>query len=175
MIVGKSDLLRIIEKQRLVIDPFESSSVRCNGVDLSISERIVRLENDNEILDTHNNHIDRYYSTEQSPSFVIFPNEHMLACTHERIILPNDIVGLVTLRSTYTRLGLSAPCGMVEAGFNGQLTLEIIGGSFPVRIYAGDRVFHIIFMELTGDHKATYRGKYQNQAGVTLPILDSER
>jgi len=167
-------LLKIIKQQRLVIEPFESSSVKCNGIDLRISEHIARLESDNEILDTHSNDVDRYYCAEQSPSFIVFPNEHILACTHERIMLPDDIVGLVNLRSTYTRLGLTAPCGIVEAGFNGQLTLEIIGGSFPVRVYARDRVFHIMFMELTGDHRSTYRGKYQNQVGATLPILDSK-
>lgn len=130
MVLGKSDLLEIIRKQRLVIEPFQSSSVKCNGIDLRISEHIARLKSDKEVLDTHRSDVNKYYSAEKSSSFAIFPSEHILACTHERIMLPEDIVGLVNLRSTYTRLGLSAPCGMVEAGFNGQLTLEILGEAF---------------------------------------------
>jgi dCTP deaminase len=60
-------------------------------------------------------------------TFVLEPGEFVLALTHERIWVPNHLIGLVEGRSTYARVGLSmhqtAP--WIQPGWNGQITLEI--------------------------------------------------
>jgi dCTP deaminase len=89
--------------------------------------------------------------------------------------MPMDLMGFVQLRSTYARLGLALPPTIIDANFSGQLTLEVLGGSFPVKIYAGDRFCHIIFAKLTSPVEKPYIGKYQLQRGVTLPIPDKEK
>jgi len=57
---------------------------------------------------------------------------------------------------------------IIDAGFEGQITLEVHGGAFPVILRKGMRFAHVVFMRLTGATKP-YRGKYQGQRGVTLP------
>ena len=85
--------------------------------------------------------------------------------------MPNNMIGIVGLRSSYSRLGLQMPLGFIDPGFIGQLTLEISGGSFPVLLYEGDRIFRVMFVMLNRASTKTYKGKYQNQEGVTLPIF----
>jgi len=75
------------------------------------------------------------------------------------------------LRSTYARMGLSIPPTIVDAGFEGHLTIEIIGGGFPIKIYSGQGFLHIIFCKLTSPVGKPYDGKYLGQQGVTFPRL----
>ena len=174
MILRETELRGYIQSKRLLVEPFSEKILQYNGLDLRLGNQIARLRPCCDIFDTHDQKIfDRYYTRESDSSFIIRPHEHFLACTYEKLGLPNNLVGFVNLRSTCTRLGLFSPCGFVEAGFSGQLTVEIIGGSFPLKVYVGDRMFHIVFMVLTSETESIYKGKYQNQAGVTLPILDS--
>jgi dCTP deaminase len=63
----------------------------------------------------------------------------------------------------------------IEPGWRGQITLEISNiGSDPVWIYPGEGIGQIIFMWIDGCPERTYadkQGKYQNQHGVTGPIV----
>ncbi len=77
-------------------------------------------------------------------------------------------MGFVNLRSSYARIGLSLPPTIIDAGFKGQLTLHVTGGSFQIRLYAKDRFFHIALAKLTSD-SVKYRGIYLGQKGVTYP------
>lgn len=60
---------------------------------------------------------------------------------------------------------------IIDGGFEGQLTVELIGGPFPVKLYAGERFIHVVFAKLTSPVEKPYMGKYQGQKGVTLPKL----
>ncbi len=60
---------------------------------------------------------------------------------------------------------------IIDGGFEGQLTIELIGGPFPVKLYAGERFIHVVFAKLTSPVEKPYTGKYQGQKGVTLPKL----
>jgi dCTP deaminase len=73
--------------------------------------------------------------------------------THERIRMPNHLIGLVEGRSTYARVGLTmhqtAP--WIQPGWAGQITLEI-RNSGPLRIDLTpivDRPCQITFFQLT--------------------------
>jgi len=76
------------------------------------------------------------------------------------------------LRSTYARFGLYIPPTVVDAGFHGQLTIEIIGSNLPVKIYPNQRFLHLIFVKTSSPVYKPYTGKYQKQTGVTPPKPD---
>jgi dCTP deaminase len=78
-------------------------------------------------------------------------------------------MGFVNLRSSYARIGLTIPPTIVDANFEGQLTIELVGGDFPVKLYAGDRFLHVVFARLSSIVEKPYSGKYQGQKGVRLP------
>lgn len=58
---------------------------------------------------------------------------------------------------------------VIDAGFEGQLTIELVGGEFPVRLTTGTRFLHVIFSKLSSPASRPYKGKYQGQRGVKLP------
>ncbi|MEN3047755.1 MAG: dCTP deaminase [Candidatus Caldarchaeales archaeon] len=171
MILSDFDLWNYIKSGRLRVDPIFEDTVRENGLDLRIGEEIARLRPVEEVLDTMDGDVRRFYQIERGGSFVIRPREHVLLHTVEYVSMPKDLMGFVNLRSTFARLGLSIPPTIIDADFEGQLTIEMVGGEFPVRLHAGQRFLHVVFAKLTSEVSSPYRGKYQGQKGVRLPEL----
>lgn len=172
MILSRTDLLDAVKKGYLVIEPFNDEIVRENGIDLRIGDEIAILLNNPEPLDPDNilkHDLQEYYKIVKiDRAFILQPYMKVLVSTLEYIKMPNDIAGFVELRSTFARLGLSIPPTIIDAGFEGQLTLEVHGGAFPVLLKRGMRFAHVVFMKLLSKTEP-YRGKYQGQRGVTLP------
>jgi dCTP deaminase len=174
-ILSNRDLRMYIDTDLLKVDPLYSDVIRENGLDLRIGPEILRLHASDDVLDTRSGKgIEGRYTVESGLSFVINPRERILCRTQEYIEMSNDLVGFCELRVTYSLLGLSIPPTMVDAGFPGTLTIEMISDSgFPIRFYHGDRFMHVIFSKLTSKTEKPYQGKYKGQLAVTPPILDS--
>ncbi len=172
MILSDFDLWNYLRSKRLVIDPFEDEIVRENGLDLRIGRHIARFKQTNEELDTKNSDITQFYTLEEGDSFIIKPHEHVLLHTIEYMKLPTDLMGFVNLRSSYARIGLTIPPTIIDANFEGQLTIELVGSDFPVRLHAGERFLHVVFARLSSPVEKPYMGKYQGQRGVRLPSFN---
>jgi dCTP deaminase len=85
-----------------------------------------------------------------------------LASTVEYFTMPNNLVGVVHDKSTWARCGLSVFNTVIEPGWYGWLTLELVyHGWKPLHIPAGAGIAQVIFHE-TSD-TARYTGKYQGQ------------
>jgi len=169
MILSNLDIHRHIKQKRLVVDPLNEDTVRENGIDLRLGSEIARLKRTNVTFDPHGkNKYQQFFKKEFGESFIVNPDERILVCTLEYIELKSGLMGIVNLRSSYARIGLSLPPTIIDAGFKGQLTLHVTGGSFPMRLYAKDRFFHIVLAKLTSD-SVKYRGIYLGQKGVTYP------
>ncbi len=170
LILSDFDLWNYIRSGRLVVKPFRDDIVRENGLDLRIGRQIARMKPIDRVFDTHNDeNITEFYELEEGESFIIKPREHVLLHTQEYIKLPLDLMGFVNLRSSYARIGLSIPPTIIDANFEGELTIELLGGEFPVRLYAGDRFLHVVFAKLSSPVDKPYSGRYQGQRGVRLP------
>lgn len=85
-------------------------------------------------------------------SFVLRPNEFVLALTYESIRVPNNLIALVEGRSTYARVGLSmhqtAP--WIQPGWEGPIVLEIMNhGPLNIELTPEiDRPCQLTFFEL---------------------------
>ncbi len=173
MILSDWDIRVYLEKNLLVINPIYPDTIRENGVDLRFGEEFCRFPKRSDVVvDTRNHRIDEILKCEkttQEKGFIINPLEHVLAVTHEWIELPHDLIGFVNLRSTFARYSLYIPPTIVDAGFRGNLTIELIGGSIPIKIYPGQRFLHLIFARTSSPVYKPYSGKYQSQRGVTPP------
>ena len=91
-----------------------------------------------------------------------------LASAIEEFDMPTDLVGVVHDKSTWARQGLSVFNTVIEPGFKGGLTLELVfHGNKEVVIPAGSGIAQVIFTSLA--HDASYEGKYQDQAD--MPVL----
>jgi len=171
MILSDRDLKYYLEKEWIKIVPFSEEIVRENGIDLRIGSQFARLKKTNKIFNEGDN-IEDFYEIIDLNEIIVQPHEHLLMTTLEYIELPNDIMAFVNLRSTYARLGISIPPTIVDAGFKGQLTIEIVGSEFPIRLTSGSRFLHLIFARTLTPVENPYHGKYQKQNNVTLPKFE---
>ena len=90
-------------------------------------------------------------------------NNFALASAMEEFQMPKDLVGVVHDKSTWARKGLSLFNTVIEPGWNGFLTLELVfHGRQPVTIKRGQGIAQVLFsrLEEDGDYGD---GKYQNQ------------
>ncbi len=86
-----------------------------------------------------------------------------LASAIEEFDMPSDLVGVVHDKSTWARQGLSVFNTVIEPGFKGGLTLELVfHGYEELIIPAGAGIAQVIFSTLA--HDARYEGKYSGQS-----------
>lgn len=95
--------------------------------------------------------------------FMLHPNQLILATTFEYLSLPYDISCTIMSRSSWGRLGLIvATAAMVQPGYKGCLTLELVNSSeSPIALYPGLSVGQLVFH--TVDAKGgieSYGGRY---------------
>jgi dCTP deaminase len=138
---------------------------------MRIGGKIARLTSRGSLFDPRVDDPLDFVEFEEGESFVIYPNEHVLLHTVEYIRMPKDLMAFVNLRSSFARIGLILPPTIVDANFEGELTIELIGGNFPIRLYRGDRFLHLVFAKLLSPAVRPYSGKYQGQRGVQIPIF----
>jgi len=170
MILGDRDLKYYLEKGWIVIKPLKEDNIRENGVDMRVGGEIARFKMTDELFEEGKD-VSRFFQKEIGDEFVIKPNEHVLLVTEEYLRLPNDIMAFVNLRSSFARLGLTIPPTIVDAGFEGQLTIELVGSTFPIKLKRDTRLLHLIFAKTLSPVERAYQGRYQGQTGVTLPRL----
>jgi len=84
-----------------------------------------------------------------------------LASTIDEFQMPDNLVGVVHDKSTWARLGLSVFNTVIEPGWSGFLTLELVfNGNKPLKISSGTGIAQVLFHSIT--EKSHYDGKYQN-------------
>lgn len=95
-----------------------------------------------------------------------------LASAIEEFQMPNDLVGVVHDKSTWARRGLSVFNTVIEPGWKGFLTLELVyHGEDELIIPAGSGVAQVLFSTLC--ESRPYTGKYQNQEDKPVSARDS--
>ena len=93
---------------------------------------------------------------------VYSPGCFCIASAIEEFDMPDDLVGIVHDKSTWARRGLSVFNTVIEPGWKGFLTLELVHhGWQELVIPAGSGIAQVIFHRTAV--KTSYDGKYQNQ------------
>jgi|YelNatPaOPRAMG01_1025707.scaffolds.fasta_scaffold06034_3 dCTP deaminase len=170
LILSDFDIRAYLSSGRLVITPLTEEIVRENGLDLRLGEGYCLLNESNRTLVIGEDDVGSYYSCHKTEEYITLnPSSHYLLHTVEYVKMPPELMGFVELRSTFARLGFLMPPTIVDAGFEGQLTVEVRTPPFPTKIRTGTRFLHVVFAKVNTPAINLYRGKYQGQKGVTLP------
>ena len=91
-----------------------------------------------------------------------------LASAIEEFQMPTHLLGRVCDKSSWARKGLSVFNTVIEPGFIGGLTLELVyHGNTELIIPAGAPIAQVIFEEVK--NPAQYNGKYQSQSSEPTP------
>lgn len=104
------------------------------------------------------------YDVRIAEDVVLVPGTYCLASTMEEFFMPNDLVAFVHDKSSWARRGLSLFNTVIEPGWNGFLTLELVNHSDEaLPVFAGSPIAQIIFMRMEEPTEKPYSGKYQHQ------------
>ncbi len=181
MIYSDRDILALVKEGKFRIEPFEKGNVGPSSIDLRLSDEFMVFKT---ISSTHVDPLKgdgtEYLERVRTKDFVIHPGEFVLASTVERITLPADVVGTLEGRSGWGRLGVIIhTAGFIDAGFSGQLTLEIANvGKMPVLIRAGSRICQLVLFRMTSEADVPYTkrkgSKYAGQAGPTASRIGKD-
>lgn len=95
-----------------------------------------------------------------------------LASSIEEFNMPPHLAGIVHDKSTWARHGLSVFNTVIEPGWKGFLTLELVyHGNEVLHIPAGAGIAQVLFHQVM--NTALYSGKYQGQADQPIkPIME---
>ncbi|MDA3039906.1 MAG: dCTP deaminase [Actinomycetota bacterium] len=176
MILSDRTIKEEIAAGRIIIEPYEDAAVQPSSVDL-------RLDKYFRVFRNHTlSHIDVKQNLEEltelveaadEDPFILHPGEFVLGSTAERVAIPADLVGRIEGKSSLGRLGLliHTTAGFVDAGWDGQLTLEFSNvASLPITLYPGMKIGQISFIRMTTEADKPYGtselgSKYQGQRG----------
>lgn len=87
----------------------------------------------------------------------------VLASTIEHFKMPHDVMAQVCDKSSLARRGVFVLNTVIEAGWRGYLTLEIMYRGWSLMIAAGSPIAQIVFMRLEEATEQPYEGRYQDQ------------
>lgn len=166
MIIGIKELHRLVDEQKLVenLCERETENPEGAGFDLRLGE-IFELEGDGylgiEERDTPKTKLVARYEEGKVEFFVFEPGKYYLIKTIEKVNLPVDISGIIFPRTTLFRSGLGLFNGIVQPGYQGELTFGICNlGKGDIKIDLGARIVHITFHQVLGEGNQ-YRGQWQ--------------
>ena len=104
-------------------------------------------------------------------SIVTRNSKFTLASAIEEFDMPDCLVGIVHDKSTWARKGLSVFNTVIEPGFKGGLTLELVyHGNTELYIPAGSGIAQVLFHKIS--RPARYEGKYQFQSSDPEPARE---
>ena len=176
MILSDKSIKQQINEGKIVIEPYEPKAVQPSSVDVHLDHRFIVFKNHAmSHIDVKQNleSLTETTTASETEPFILHPGEFVLGSTLERVKLPSDLVGRIEGKSSLGRLGLliHSTAGFVDAGWDGQLTLEFSNvASLPITLYPGMRIGQISFMQMTSEADNPYGAdslgsKYQGQEG----------
>ena len=156
MILSDNDIVELMKKKELGIEPFVEKNLTPNGYDLSIEEVYIKKTDE---------HI-------KKDDAIIPPQTWFAISTKEFIKMGPKVTSQLWIRSSYARKGVMASFGKVDAGFHGTLTISCFNSNDePLKIPIGDRFCQIVFENMSSIPSELYdkrSGNYHNQRGIKL-------
>ena len=167
MILSDKTLMKMLEEKDLVVEPIEKEQIQPASIDIRLGNTFSIVEDTSTGIINLENEIK--YKTITSDTYILLPNQFVLATTMEYFDLPDDLTAFVEGRSSLGRMGLFIQnAGWVDPGFKGEITLELYNANrCAIELKAGRRVGQLVFAKMDDKALNPYNGKYQGQRGAT--------
>ncbi len=167
MFLGRKEILRLVKEGVIEIDPFDEAAVGSVSVDLTLGNHF-RVFSPDEV-EVYSEDIDvsrlgELVELEDHQYIELKPGDFVLGITKERIKLPENILGILSGRSRFARLGLMVhvSSNFIHPGSNNRQVLEIVNlGPHLIRLHPGVRICQVAFAEVRGGEPFT--GRYSRQ------------
>lgn len=170
------------------IMPLDKGDIQPVSVDLHLGSMIREFDNSKAtVLDPyHPVDITVLVTIDQHEPYILHPGEFILGHTLEIVRIGSKYLGMLNGKSSLGRIGLMihATAGLVDAAWNGRLTLELSNiAKLPIALYAGMPIGQISFFQLTTNVDRPYGSvslgsKYQGDMSVSSakfgPVTEQE-
>ncbi|MCH2046708.1 MAG: dCTP deaminase [Saprospiraceae bacterium] len=170
MILSDKEILKAIDNQEIVIDPFDPNCLGTNSYDVHLGKYLATYTG--RVLDARkHNPIEIFEIPEEG--YVLEAGILYLGVTEEYTETHNSVPFLEG-KSSVGRLGIDihATAGKGDVGFCNTWTLEI-SCTHPVRIYAGMPIGQLIYFGVQGDIN-NYYNKKENAKYIEKTIYPVE-
>lgn len=152
------ELLKLIKNKTLTIVPLlEKDQIGEVSIDLRIGTDFLSQHQGREaFIDTTQDEIEKrsikshFTETRRKlgETFLLHPSQPILFSTLEYIKLPSNVYAILSLRSSYSRLGLTIST-IIQPGYCGCVSVEVVNnGNTPIQIMAGARFLQARFIRL---------------------------
>jgi dCTP deaminase len=177
-LIGKLEVIALINQRRLLVEPILDQNAQLDqlGVDLRLDcffREFVRSDRGSispgdEAHGTTLREIEPFRD-----SFFLQPSELVLAQSFEYVALPNNMLCLLSGRSSLGRRGLvvHATANVIDPGFRGHIVFELANlGVLPIELFPLMRVARLVFMRTK--QVDPYEGPYMGQIRINPPSAD---
>lgn len=166
MVLGIKELLKLVKEKKLVdnLSERELNNPEGAGFDLRIGE-LYEISGKGflgvEERATPEMKLLAKYEEGKTIKVELKPHTYYALKTIESVNMPDDLLAIMTPRSTLFRSGIYIFGGQTPPGYKGGLTMGIYNFRDEVfELEIGSRVVHIMFFEVKGESNL-YRGQWQ--------------
>lgn len=162
MILTKKEILELIEKGKLVQNLIDKDvQVQQCGVDLTAS-KLYTLEGKGQLDFSNRDRLIPEYKEIQNrkKEWNLKPGTYHIAM-NEKIVLPDNIAGLLLPRSSALSCGLEIHSALWDPGYEGRSFIHV-NVSRELTLLKNARIAQMIFLKLTGSTEK-YKGIYKNE------------
>ena len=166
MLLGVDELLKLVKENKLVenLSKRELENPEGAGFDLRIGE-LYRIKGEGflgvEERKTPEMELTAKYEEGKITSVTLDPGEYYSMKTVESVNMQDDLLAIMTPRSTLFRSGVYIFGGQIPPGYRGGLTMGLCNfRKEKFRLEMGSRVVHIMFFRVEGKSNL-YRGQWQ--------------
>lgn len=167
MILSDGEIRQMLKDGALGISPITEEQIQPASVDVTLGDTFSFVEDVPGGIIKPAEQV--AYKTFTTDRFLLLPGQFVLGTTREYIELPDDLTAFVEGRSSWGRLGLFVQnAGWVDAGFEGEITLELYNANHcAIELTYGLKIAQIVFARMREDALHPYDGKYQKQRKAT--------
>ena len=167
MILSDKTIIKMLANETLSIYPLKKEQIQPASVDIRLGNTFSMVEDSSAGILSLEQEVK--YKTMQADTYILLPNQFVLATTMEYFKLPDNLTAFVEGRSSLGRLGLFIQnAGWVDPGFRGEITLELFNANrCAIELKPGRRIGQLVFAQMDDTALHPYEGKYQGQRGAT--------
>jgi dCTP deaminase len=170
MILGRKAILELMRSGDIRIEPFDEKALGPASYDVSLSSKFRIFDRLGEFIDIKDDSFDpaRYgdlIDTQGEP-IELEPGQLVLGMTEERITLSNKVMGWISGRSRFARIGLlvHVSSNLIQPGVSNHQILEIVNlNPRPIRLFPGVRIAQVVFEEVKGVEEGPVDRRYFTQ------------
>ena len=168
-ILSRKEILQRLNKD-IVISPFHRECLGEVSYDISLSSEFVFVEpHYTPIIDPENLNVraNRVFAKE----IFLQPHQFVLGRSAEWIEVPNDLIVMISGKSSLARIGLEVEAAhILHPGHKGYVVLEISNrNSVPVKLKEGMLVAQLLFLKTTAVVPYIISGTFGVQRKIELP------